>query len=491
MSTASIQSNVERDAYDLPNNCYAELRLPRSWGTHDASTHAEASRDVGINTDPIFSEEEKRVVELLELQYRIYGRGADPQPLALLDDQHHDVNKNRVTSTNSLRVVEKHGAEAEEKVEEDTNPPFAKEVPIPQLLDALWYVRYRPLVIQQLELRRQRAAKVAAHKAKKRAASPNGAVSPTMSLQGGLGGAGASATSYSAAATTGRTTTSPLAMPLWIPAALGGPSTSSAAVPAMYGATSPMSDNLSLAASNTSFGFGDGQSSTTSTAFFRQLLIPAEDLIPKEFPLTSLRTALRGATNKTLRSLIPTLENISSLYKSSSCGGSADDHDDGDEIDVTERGRLPNSVRPEASSATYFGRESVCRCVLDLIPLCPNIRSVSIAYHHAPPETLRALVRILEGQHPSLSTVDLRGNVLEIPVARAVARALRSNPRLTSFEFDKGNRLLPSTEKLLRGLVKENAAKMRTVSTMRSEWTQTTLLPCELPQDLSEYFAKK
>lgn len=309
--------------------------------------------------------------------------------------------------------------------------PFTAEVQVTALVDALWKARHRPRAVQALEVKYQRAALIAA----KRNRQANGSTRDLL---------------------------------LASPSSCGSPTTSSS-LPVMPSLLLPASSQALSALvprqlmerpdSATSGGgflnnssFASGSSSPVST--FRQAFpgVSAEDQIPTLFPID--RNFLQAVAKPS--SPIETLTNV--------------------------------SLRALSLARTYVGSEHCLQCVMDLILLCPNVTAVSFAGHHMSSESMSHLIRIVgSGGHPCLASVDIRGNVIEVPILKKWFAALRSNCRVTEFLVDKDCRLLAASEQKLQAIVEENRMKMRTVSKMRSEWTQTTLLPQELPADVKAF----
>lgn len=111
----------------LVNNCYAERHVASTISLQRRTASTVTTRDTGINTDVILTDEERRVLGVLTAN----AAGA----LAVVANSSH--------TTSSVIAS-----------------PFGEVVPLGALLDALWATRYRTSVLETLQVRRQRAAAV-------------------------------------------------------------------------------------------------------------------------------------------------------------------------------------------------------------------------------------------------------------------------------------------------------------------------------------------
>lgn len=436
-NSAAVVDGGAADISHYRDNCYSERHVPPAAGKRIAS--CSSSADAAVNTDLLLTPEEELVLRALD-ERATYWLAAPPPSVAITKRIDNDDAAPSSTSGDLIECERRGDLAAVKSWRVDTSilrpvadPPFCPEVPIRILLDALWCIRHRPALLKENEVKRQRAALIAAKRLRRQLAA-----AATATTSGSVSGLTADALGQRLSPT-------------------------STSLSVTDGTLSP-SDTASFAGSSSPFAL---YLSSNAAA------IPTDDDVPETFPLESVRDAFdnAGLTNVSLRSIPPPPP-----------GGRSD------------RSKTFGAVdRSPVLSSSYFGREFVCRCVLDLIPLCPNVSHVSLSAHHLTAETIEHFLLAILDQptpatmHPSLSSVDLRGNVIEVPMAKALIRIARSNTRLTSIVVDDGCHLLKTTRRRLREAVDANAQCMRTVSQLRSEWTQTTLLPNVLPLDITEY----
>ena len=133
-------------------------------------------------------------------------------------------------------------------------------------------------------------------------------------------------------------------------------------------------------------------------------------------------------------------------------------------------------IRSLDFSLDYVGGSPRMGLVLvRLLRECVNVNRCSLQGHNLCFDTLQALFDSSNGisKHPSLTSIDLRGNYIEQQQAKLLLRSLRLNSRIVEVHFDDLCHLMPTTKKFIAGQLEENRRIMMTVNKMRTIHTMT------------------